>query len=170
MARATKDQPVSQVVWITRDMLRANDYNPNHVAPAELRLLKKSILSSGWTQPIVCRRDGEIVDGYHRYTVAADPDVAALTAGLVPVVYLSPTTPVAEQMEATVRHNRARGQHTVLAMATLLRRLVEDEGVDPDTLIADLGMEDEEIERLMDRAGMPVRVGQEGLGEGWIPG
>jgi ParB-like chromosome segregation protein Spo0J len=67
-------QPISNVQWIDRELLQANDYNPNHVASPELRLLAQSILESGWTQPIVARSvdNGryEIVDGFHRWTVS----------------------------------------------------------------------------------------------------
>jgi ParB-like chromosome segregation protein Spo0J len=81
-----EDQPVSSVRWIPRDQLQANDYNPNHVAPPELELLAISIREDGWSQPIVVTPDLEIVDGFHRWTVSARPEIADMTGRLVPVV------------------------------------------------------------------------------------
>jgi len=161
-------QPVSAVVWVERDQLRANGYNPNHVAPTELRLLKRSILATGWTQPIVARRDGEIVDGFHRWTIAADPKVAALTGGLMPVAYVDDLAEV-DQIAATIRHNRARGEHGIAPMAAIVRRLIETDGQPERWLIDELGMEDEEVMRLADRSGMPTRSGNEAFGNGWVP-
>src|SRR5689334_9004886 len=106
-------QPLSRVEWLPREALHSNDYNPNRVPPTELDLLKTSILEDGWTQPIVARLSGEIVDGFHRWTVSADPQIAAMTGGLVPVVRLPDDTPLEQQMAATIRHNRARGAHAV---------------------------------------------------------
>lgn len=169
MALDTNQQPVSSLAWVPRETLRANAYNPNHVARPELRLLRESILCSGWTQPIVARSDGEIVDGYHRWLVAEESAVAALTGGLVPVVRLAEDTPLPEQIAATVRHNRARGVHGVLPMASIVSSLIEEHGWAPGALSRALGMESEEVERLADQAGMPDRVGTEAFGKGWVP-
>lgn len=163
-----QDQPVARVAWLRRDALHANTYNPNHVAPPELALLKQSILANGWTQPIVIRADGEIVDGFHRWTISADPAIAQLTDGYVPVVYQPDLSP-AEQMAATVRHNRARGAHAVLPMATMVRALKDRHAWDDRRIRQEFGMEQEEIERLYDRAGMPDQQGQPEFGEGWVP-
>lgn len=163
-----KPQPIDRVEWVARDTLHANDYNPNHVAPPELRLLKLSILEDGWTQPIVAREDGEIVDGFHRWTVAADPAVVRLTDGLVPVVRLAPRA-LTDQMMATIRHNRARGEHGVVPMANIVADLV-DAGVAHAEIGRRLGMEREEVERLLDRGRMTERGRADDFGQGWVPG
>lgn len=161
-------QPVSGVQWIDRNDLTANSYNPNHAAPTELELLKLSIISDGWTQPIVVRRDHEIVDGFHRWTASADPRVGGLTGGLVPIVYLrDDLTPEAQRL-ATVRHNRARGTHHVLKMADLVAQLV-DGGVSEEALETLLGMEVEEVERLVERGKMSKRGASARLGRAWRP-
>lgn len=161
-------QPISKVVWVDASALHANDYNPNHVAPPEMKLLKISLLESGWTQPIVARADGQIVDGFHRWTLAqTDKQVAAMTDGKVPVVYLDPKR--GEQMMATVRHNRARGSHGVLPMAEIVRHLIDQEAIPAAEVARRLGMEDEEVERLYDRGGMTVRGSREGFNKGWVP-
>src|SRR3954470_14009855 len=118
----TGHQPVSTIQWVPRARLAANAWNPNKQAPPEHRLLKRSILENGWTQPIVVRPEGdglEIVDGYHRWLVAADPEVAGLTDGLVPVVELAACPPDLARL-ATIRHNRARGTHAVVPMADIV--------------------------------------------------
>lgn len=162
-------QPVATVTWLHRDTLTSNDYNPNHAAPPEFRLLKTSILADGWTQPIVARRNFEIVDGFHRWKASADPEIYALTDGLVPVVFLSDEASEAHQRMSTIRHNRARGKHGIRPMAEIARSLVETHGVEGEELERLLGMEAEEVERLLDLSGMPSRGGSSGFNKGWVP-
>lgn len=169
--RGPEAQPVARVQWLPAEALRSNLYNPNRVAPPELRLLKLSILEDGWTQPIVARSSGEIVDGFHRWTLAStDAEVRALTGGLVPVVLLRDEADAGHQVMSTVRHNRARGNHHVLKMADLVRDLIDNQGLSWEDVMQRLGMEHEEVDRLYDRAGMPVR-GNSGAGfnKGWKP-
>lgn len=139
--------------WVHRDTLKANDYNPNSVAPPELALLKRSILEDGWTQPIVLHTDRTIVDGFHRWTVSGDLDVYRLTGGFVPVVFLRDKTPTDRRI-ATVRHNRARGSHAVLRMADIIENLILA-GVPVPDIMKRLGMEREEVVRLAVRKGIP---------------
>ncbi len=161
-------QPVAAVRWVMPDTLRANAYNPNTVFGPEMRLLKLSILDHGWTQPIVARRDGEIVDGFHRWTLArTDADVQALTGGLCPVVFLDAVT-LEEQMLATVRHNRARGQHGVVRMGAIVRALL-GAGMNEVMVGSLLQMEDEEVERLADLTPSPQQAGKDHFGRGWVP-
>lgn len=136
------------------------------MAPPELALLKTSILRSGWTQPIVIRRDYEVVDGYHRWCLSADPEIMAMTGGMVPVVFLAEVDP-AEQMMATVRHNRARGTHYVLRMADIVEQLIDVHGLDPAQVEQLLSMEDEEVDRLHDRGSMTKRGSREEFNQGW---
>jgi ParB-like chromosome segregation protein Spo0J len=162
-------QPVSTVEWIDPKTLSANLYNPNHVAPPELELLKLSIMEDGWTQPIVARADGQIVDGFHRWRLATtDKQVAALTGGLVPVVRLAPRTN-ADQMMSTIRHNRARGTHGVLKMADIVRSLADEFKLPEEEIMRRLGMEDEEVERLLDTGGMVKRGSASVFANGWVP-
>lgn len=165
-------QPVSAVSWMPREQLTANGWNPNVQAPPEHRLLKTSILENGWTQPIVARdqKDGtyEVVDGFHRWTIAADRDIAALSDGLVPVVVLPPTDPATARM-ATVRHNRARGTHHVLGMAEIVTDLLEL-GISAQDISARLEMDPEEVDRLADRGNMIARHAPDTFNQGWTVG
>ena len=166
-------QPVSSVQWVPRERLSANDWNPNHQAPPEFKLLRLSILENGWTQPIVVREhDGgarlEIVDGYHRWLVSEQSDVSDLTHGMVPIVVLAECEDDLARM-ATIRHNRARGQHAVVPMADIVADLV-DRGLDEGEIGARLGMDPEEVERLLDRGSMVKRGRAGGFGEAWNVG
>ncbi len=148
-----ENQPISKITWLKREELTPNGYNPNKVAPPELKLLKISILEDGWTQPIVINQNKEIVDGYHRWTVSEDKDVSALTDGYVPTVMTEPSNGE-HQMMSTIRHNRARGTHLVLNMAEIVQSMIEA-GV-PNKEIQDrLQMEKEEVVRLALRVGVP---------------
>lgn len=158
-------EPVSYVRWVHRDTLMPNDYNPNLVAPPELELLILSILEDGWTQPIVTLADGTIVDGFHRFTVSADARLVKKYRGHVPVVVIQ-ADPVHRKL-STIRHNRARGTHGVLPMAKIVRDLAAA-GVKPEDIQRRLGMEDEEVARLLSRVGMPVKAGS-GFGRSWKP-
>lgn len=168
-----RSQPLATVRWIERTRLHANSWNPNQQAPPEHKLLKVSLLESGWTQPLVAYEDGkddegllyEIVDGYHRWLISEDPKVAAMTGGLVPMVELKHADPALLRM-ATIRHNRARGTHYVLKMADIVVELA-GLGLSPDEIGARLQMDDEEVDRLLDRGVMTKRGAAAGFNQGW---
>lgn len=154
IAPGIENQPVASVEWVDRDTLHANDYNPNAVAPPEMKLLRQSILEDGWTQPIVIRDGGEIVDGFHRWTISGDKAVRALTDGKVPVVRLRDDVSPAHQRMSTIRHNRARGKHGVANMADIVAELVASGELDEAVARERLGMTAEEVRRLAKRGAM----------------
>jgi len=160
-------QPVSNVVWRNRDELIPNHYNPNKVAPPEMELLKISILEDGWTQPIVILPDMHIVDGFHRYTVSDDPRLRERFGGMVPTVMVD-IDPV-HKMMSTIRHNRARGTHGITPMASIVQEVLQT--VSKEEVQTRLGMEDEEVDRLVDRAGKPEAMAriQPGFNKAWVP-
>lgn len=162
------EEPVSSIVWRNRDELKPNDYNPNKVAPPELELLIISILEDGWTQPIVLLPDLHIVDGFHRYTVSADKRLQEKYCGYVPTVIVN-VDPVHKKM-STIRHNRARGTHGILPMSDIVYGMLQ-EGLTKEEIQMRLGMEDEEVDRLVDRAGMPEQSGRDksDFGASWKP-
>lgn len=172
------EQPVSHVQWVDRHRVQANSWNPNRVAPPELRLLKLSIVEDGWTQPIVVREPDEVdavlagnfevVDGFHRWTVSDDKEVFAMTEGMVPVVTLQHPDPAHRRM-STIRHNRARGTHHVLKMADIVATLSEELDLNADEIQRRLGMDDEEVRRLLERGKMTKRAAAGEFTEAWRP-
>lgn len=169
----TGKQPVSNVQWVDRATIVPNDYNPNKQPPPEHRLLKVSILEDGWTQPIVIFDDGSggkpiIIDGEHRWLASKDKDIFGLTGGKVPVVKVSGD--IAHRMMSTIRHNRARGEHHILPMADIVISLLQI-GIDKEKIQFLLQMEDEEVERLAETAGLPevVSRGHAAFNKGWVP-
>lgn len=173
-----EQQPVSKMKWVDPALIRNNDFNPNYVAPPEIRLLRISILTDGWTQPIVVseiepdeeNRIFEITDGEHRHILGStDSEIRALTDGLVPIS-ITEARDAATRMMSTVRHNRARGNHHVLSMADIVVTL-HDNGVSEDDIGHLLQMEKEEIVRLLDRGNM-LKIGTadtEDFHQGWVP-
>lgn len=143
--------PVDRVRWVKADKVRANDYNPNSVAKTEMTLLHKSISHDGYTQPIVTVYDEAsdiyvIVDGFHRYYVGTNyVDIAISTGGYLPIVVLDKD--INDRMASTVRHNRARGKHSVEGMSNMVFSMLENGWGDAD-ICNELGMEPEELTRL----------------------
>ena len=144
-------QPVDRVMWVDIEKVQANDYNPNSVAGAEMKLLYTSIKHDGYTQPVVTIYDEEldkyvIVDGFHRYfTCKSNKDISDRNHGRLPIVVIEKD--INERMAATVRHNRARGSHSVDGMASMVFSMLEQGWKDSD-ICNHLGMEPEELLRL----------------------
>lgn len=141
--------PVGNVAWIPVARIRPNDYNPNSVPPPELSLLYISIARDGFTQPVVVVREGEdfvIVDGFHRYSVMLlHDDIREAHRGHLPCVVLEKSA--AERRAATVRHNRARGKHSVSGMAGIVFQMLS-EGCTDVEVCNELGLDAEELVRL----------------------
>lgn len=131
-----------------RNKLRANSWNPNKVSKQNLELLKQSILTNGWTLPIVVRPDYTIIDGYHRWTVAGQEPLITMLGGMVPVVIVEHSEK-SEDMYGTVTHNRARGTHLLEPMKAIVKDLM-NEGKSIEEIGKQLGMKPEEIFRLSD--------------------
>lgn len=140
--------PLSTLQWVDRDMLRPNNYNPNRVSEENLRLLIQSIITNGWTLPIVVRPDYTIIDGFHRWTVAGREPLKTMLGGKVPVVIVNHNDR-AEDMYGTITHNRARGTHLLEPMKAIIKELV-DQGKSVPEISQQLGMKPEEIFRLSD--------------------
>lgn len=144
-------QPVDLVRWIPIEKVHANDYNPNSVAKNEMRLLYVSISHDGYTQPVVTVYDDVkdeyvIVDGFHRYTtMRLNQDIADRNNGLLPVVVIDKS--INDRMASTVRHNRARGKHSVSGMANMVFQMLENGWTD-EAICAELGVEADELVRL----------------------
>lgn len=140
--------PLSSLRWVDRRMLHANDYNPNKVSEDNLQLLIQSILTNGWTLPIVVRPDYTIIDGFHRWTVSGREPLLSKLGGKVPVVIVNHDSE-ADDIFGTITHNRARGTHLLEPMKAIVKRLI-DEGKTVPEISKQLGMKPEEIFRLSD--------------------
>ena len=132
-------------------MVEANDYNPNAVARREMRLLYTSIKHDGYTQPIVTIWDAEkqkyvIIDGFHRYaSMVYNKDLRELNNDQVPIVVFDKD--INDRMASTIRHNRARGKHSVDGMSNIVLRMLKNGWKDED-ICNELGLETEELIRL----------------------
>ena len=140
--------PLSTLQWVDRDRVKPNDYNPNKVSKQNLELLKQSILTNGWTLPIVVRPDFTIIDGFHRWTVAGEEPLKSMLEGKVPVVIVEHKDK-AGNIYGTVTHNRVRGTHLLEPMKAIVRELM-GEGKSVEEIGKQLGMRPEEIFRLSD--------------------
>lgn len=139
--------PLSSLQWIDRTMLRANDYNPNKVSEENLQLLTQSILTNGWTLPIVVRPDYTIIDGFHRWTVSGREPLLSKLGGKVPVVIVDHHGDESADVYGTITHNRARGTHLLEPMKAIVKKLLA-EGKSVQEIGKELGMRPEEIFRL----------------------
>ena len=139
--------PLSSLQWVDRDKLRANDYNPNKVSEDNLKLLIQSILTNGWTLPIVVRPDYTIIDGFHRWTVAGREPLHTMLGGKVPVVIVDHQGDESADVYGTITHNRARGTHLLEPMKAIVKKLM-DEGKTVKEIGKQLGMKPEEVFRL----------------------
>lgn len=163
--------PVSFVRWVPLEKVTPNDYNPNRVARIEMGLLLKSIEEDGYTQPIVTFYDEErdlyvIVDGFHRYFVAKEtPSLRERLGGRVPIVVIEKS--LSERMASTVRHNRARGKHSVNGMANTVYAMLEEGMTDAEVCNA-LGLEPEELLKLKHVTGYSKLYADVEYGRAWM--
>jgi len=149
-----KSEPVDFVKWVKNTSVTHNDYNPNKVAPPEMKLLELSIVNDGYTQPIVSwsnpEKDAiEVIDGFHRHRVGKESKVVqARVKGYLPVVDIrTEQSSKNDRMASTIRHNRARGKHQVDAMSEIVIEL-KNRNWRNERIARELGMDEEEVLRL----------------------
>jgi len=154
-----RNEPVDLVRWVPADLVQANDYNPNAVAPPEMKLLEVSILADGYTQPIVTapEESGKIpvVDGFHRNRVGKESLlVRDRVRGFLPIVRIRPSQEDrGDRIASTIRHNRARGKHQVNAMSDIVLEL-KNRNWTNERIAKELGMDEDEILRLCQITGL----------------
>jgi ParB-like chromosome segregation protein Spo0J len=164
-------EPVDCVLWVAAERVAANEYNPNVVAPPEMRLLQLSVMSDGFTQPIVVWpvEDGyEIVDGFHRNRVGREVGaVRKRTSGRLPISVINPErTAKEDRIAATIRHNRARGVHQVDAMSDIVMDLARRNWSDAK-ISKELGMDPDEVLRLKQVTGLAEMFADREFSEAW---
>ena len=141
--------PLNSLQWVDRELLHANGYNPNKVSEDNMKLLVQSILTNGWTLPIVVRPDYTIIDGFHRWTVSGQEPLLSKLGGKVPVVIVDHGTDASADIYGTITHNRARGTHVLGPMQSIVQGLIK-EGKTVTEIGKQLGMTNEEVFRLSD--------------------
>ena len=149
--------PVYNVRAVPIEKIHANSYNPNSVAPPEMELLYKSIKEDGYTMPIVCyyiadNDTYEIVDGFHRYTtMLRHRDIYEREGGMMPVVVIEKD--ISNRMASTIRHNRARGSHSIELMSNIVSELTKS-GMSDAWILKNIGMDADELLRLKQLSGL----------------
>lgn len=166
-----RDEPVDCVLWLPADEVVANDYNPNKVAPPEMRLLELSIREDGYTQPIVAYGENhhyEVVDGFHRNRVGKEcPAVRERVRGYLPLAIINHNREdKGDRIAATIRHNRARGKHTIDGMSEIVMDLTRRNWSE-EKIARELGMEPDEVLRLKQITGLAEMFADEEFSEAW---
>lgn len=162
--------PVYGIKPVPIEKIQANAYNPNHVAPPEMKLLYESIKNDGYTMPIVCyyledEDKYEIVDGYHRYTVMlTHKDIYERERGLLPVSVID--KPLEDRMASTIRHNRARGEHSIELMTNIVAELSKS-GMSDAWIMKNIGMDAEELLRLKQLSGLQELFKDKDFSKSW---
>ncbi len=164
--------PAYNVIAVPIEKIKPNTYNPNAVAPPELKLLYESIREDGYTMPIVCyyvkaKDIYVIVDGFHRYRVMLEhDDIYKREGGKLPVSIID--KPLDHRMASTIRHNRARGAHNVDLMSNIIKELHEL-GRSDAWISRNLGMDRDEILRLKQITGLTALFKDVKFGNAWLP-
>lgn len=166
-----KSEPVDCVRWVPSSTVIANDYNPNSVAPTEMKLLEHSIQEDGYTQPIVSWANDdnyEVIDGFHRHRVGKESEaIQARVHGYLPLVVVNDSRlGLGDRMASTIRHNRARGKHKVEAMSEIVVELKRRFWTD-EKIAKELGMEPDEVLRLTQITGLTDMFADAEFSEAW---
>lgn len=163
--------PVYNIQRIPIEKIQANVYNPNSVAPPEMKLLYQSIKEDGYTMPIVCYYledidKYEIVDGFHRYTtMLKHKDIYEREEGYLPVSVID--KPISDRMASTIRHNRARGSHSIELMTNIVNELVEA-GMSDAWILKNIGMDADELLRLKQISGLAALFKDKEFSKSWV--
>lgn len=164
-------EPVDLVLWVPAEKVEANDYNPNRVAPPEMKLLELSIRQDGYTQPIVSYYDQKrdryiVVDGFHRNRVGKEsPEVCRRVRGYLPVVVIDKS--IDQRMASTIRHNRARGTHAIRPMSKIIEELYFM-GWSDKRIAEELGMDKDEVLRLKQFTGLGNLFKDREFSKAWV--
>ena len=166
-------EPVDFVKWVKNTSVHANDYNPNSVAPPEMKLLHTSIKNDGYTQPIVTSEDDDgivVIDGFHRHRVGKEcEDIQEKVHGYLPVVQIRTSQDGRnDRIASTIRHNRARGKHAVSAMSDIVVELVRRNWSD-ERISNELGMDADEVTRLKQISGLAEAFADSDFSMSWDP-
>lgn len=166
-----RHHPVDFVQWQKSEDVEGNEYNPNAVAPPEMKLLLRSIIEDGYTMPIVSFPDKDtirIVDGFHRRKAERTSSaINRSTMGYIPLSTIrTEKSDVSNRMAATIRHNRARGTHDIDLMVNIVAELTEA-GMGDDWIIKHIGMDADELLRLKQISGIAALFKDRAYSRAW---
>ena len=166
------DNPVDCVLWVKSDLVQANDYNPNRVAPPEMKLLEISIANDGFTQPVVTYTEKNryiVVDGFHRTRVSKESkEIQEKLHGYTPVTIIRDSQKGRkDRIASTIRHNRARGKHIIDAMSEIVLEL-KNRNWKTERIARELGMDNEEILRLCQISGLEDIFKDDDFNKSWL--
>ena len=166
-----KTEPVDCVQWVPNTEVQSNDYNPNTVAPPEMKLLELSIENDGYTQPIVSWKQPdkyEVIDGFHRHRVGKESRaIQKRIHGYLPLVTINQDrSELSDRMASTIRHNRARGKHGVESMSDIVVEL-KKRNRSEDWIAKHLGMDSDEVLRLCQVSGLVEMFSNTEFSKSW---
>lgn len=160
--------PVTCPQLVRVEQVRGNEYNPNKVAPPEMRLLALSIEKDGLTMPVVVADDKKgwvVVDGFHRrQVVKTKANVRQSLGGYLPIVRLNKN--LEDRITSTVRHNMARGAHQVELTAKLVTLLRKHNWTN-ERIGKELGMDPDEVLRLKQMQGLAEAFSSREFSRAW---
>lgn len=165
----SEGDPVDSIRWVVADTLDPNTWNPNRVHLAELHLLERSLLSTGWIQPLLVNPERLIIDGFHRWRLAQDSaPIRARWKGKVPVAVLDVSRP--EAMLMTIRINRAKGSHVAIEMSAIVRELLTEHGYSIQDVATGIGGTKEEVDLLSQEDVFAARnIKKHAYSQAWYP-
>lgn len=173
MSNTRTSNPIDTIEWVSVNELEFNDYNPNKVFSKELSLLKFSMVSQGWIQPVLVNEDDTgnltVIDGFHRTMLTKeDPELFAMTGGKVPIVKMKLSEP--ERMLLTIRINRAKGSHVAIKMHEIIQALIHKHQYSIAKVCEGIGAEKHEIEMLLQESVfMQKDVANVNYSKSWYP-
>ena len=163
------NNPIDDIVWVHCDTLESNDYNPNAVFAPELRLLERSILLTGWVQPVIISKNMTIIDGFHRWMLSKESKkLRARYDGKLPVAMLDVDRPTAMMM--TVRMNRAKGSHVAVRMSDMVKELIDTHHISKQQIAEEIGATGKEVDLLyQDGVFTAKKIKDYKYSKSWVP-
>lgn len=162
-------EPIMNIQWRDSATLLANSWNPNNVFSQELRLLERSIMLTGFVQPVLCTPDNIIIDGFHRTMLSQQSDrLKAKYNGMVPCAVLD--IPKPQAMVLTIRMNRAKGSHIAARMSLIIRELIQVHHYDVQEICAEIGATPDEVDLLCQEGVFQMKdIANYSFSKAWYP-
>jgi hypothetical protein len=135
----------------------------SYVVSPDYRRLTNSIIKYGILSPILAQKNGKIIDGYHRWTVANEQGIST-----VPVVIMD-----IDNIDAMLLHidmNRSRGTVVAKYLSRMLKRILASGKYSHEDLRHKLEMTSDEFDVLADGTLVKMRkIKQHSYSPAWVP-